>query len=169
MQADANIQSLFAQLRVEHFLAYLPDKGWEGAASKTPGQLRFELPDESETPYVLDLPESGHAGQSLKLMQRAIHNLCGIEDRQPREIVIEMLSYEPASTPVSAQTAPSEGVSLRVRNQRGERVELKVASRGAVATLMPHEAMEVVCRLGDDGVLEIVLHDGVVDVNDHPS
>ena len=163
MSADSSIQELFTQLRVEHFLAYLPNNGWRNAPRRASGLLRFELPDDSDSPYVLDLPDSDQTRQSHKLLQRAIHNLSGIEDRQPREIVIDLLTCS-AQPPATAQADGT--VRLRIRNQHDGSLDLRVASRPSDVTLMEGEAMEIVCQISPEGIVEIVHSAGALQIDD---
>ena len=151
MPTDVNIQTLFAQLRVEHFLVYLPGNGWRGAPEARGDRVRFEL-STGESPYVLVLPSSNRTPQSKKLLQTAIYNLSGVEDRQPMEIIRDLLSVDAGVIPASPARPP---IRLRLRNLHTTQLTLQIASRSADNRLMPGEVMEIVCQPTEGASVEI--------------
>ena len=97
---EINIQTLFAQLRLEQMLAYLPAGGWYGAEEGNPDRIRFQRVngDNGNAPFVLLLPRTSTAPQSRRLLQAAVYTLCDVEDRQPAEIIQDILAVEVAAT-----------------------------------------------------------------------
>jgi hypothetical protein len=140
MSTDVNIQTLFAQIRLEHFLVYLPGNGWHGTPEIRADRLRFELSN-NEAPFVLLLPRSNQSRQCKKLLQHAIYNLSGIEDRQPTEIIRDLLVVDTSETP-ACQT--QQTVRVRLRNLHATQLNLQIASRSADNLLMPDETIEIV-------------------------
>ena len=137
--SQVNIQTKFAQLRLEHFLVYLPKNGWKGALGVRRDRMRFELPDDPD-PYVLILPSSNQIPYSQKLLQNAIYVLSGVEDRQPIEIIRDLLATDPGAIPAS-RIPPV--VRLRFQNLHSAQITLRIASRLTEYVLMPGEAIEI--------------------------
>ena len=187
MSAQANIQTLFSQLQLEQFLVYLPGNGWQSAPERRDDRVRFELPGD-EHPFVLLLPTSNKSYQCKKLLQRAIYNLSGIEDRQPIEIIRDILAVEarkppaPAAEPVmaaekipiarspepTATVSPSQkgvGVRLRLHNRDSGRVVVQVAARPGEISLEPDEAIEIVCHPQEGEMLDLGLKGSHVQVS----
>ena len=162
MSTDVNIRTLFAQLRLEHFLVYLPGNGWRGAPEVRGDRVRFELPD-GEAPYVLLLPKSNQSHQCKKLLQTAIYNLSGIEDRQPVEIIRDLLSVDTSEIPASRTQPP---VRLRLRNLHTTQLTLQIASRSADNLLMPGEAIEIVCHPSEGDLVEIGFKGSTIQIDD---
>ena len=181
MSAQANIQTLFSQLQLEQFLVYLPGNGWPSAPERRDDRVRFELPGD-EHPFVLLLPTSNKSYQCKKLLQRAVYNLSGIEDRQPIEIIRDILAVEarppaaPASSPEQSMPAekiplarspepigavsPSQqgaGVRLRLHNRDSVRLVVQVAARSGEISLEPDEAIEIVCHPLEGEMLDLGL------------
>lgn len=175
MSANVSIQALFARLRVAHFLVYLPENGWQKCPGQAGGQIRFELFDEEDDdPYVILLPRTDQALRSSRLIQNAIHNLCGVEGRQPQEIVQDVLSAqkgpdESGAKPQSDEARADGGrVALRFRNGEAEPLTIQVASRPVENVLMPGEAIEIVCQSPEEGPIEIGVHEGSLRIADRP-
>ncbi|MDC0935915.1 hypothetical protein OAS39_06490 [Pirellulales bacterium] len=191
MTAQVNIQTLFSQLQLEQFLVYLPGNGWQSAPERRDDRVRFELPGEDH-PFVLLLPNSNKSYQCKKLLQRAIYNLSGIEDRQPIDIIRDILAVEaresaaPAATPEPATPAatspldanprpmaavapPTAGagsaVRLRLHNRDSQRMVVQVASRPGEISLQPDEAIEIVCNPREGEMLELGLKGSHIQVS----
>jgi len=162
MSTDANIQTLLAQLRLEHFLVYLPGIGWREAQEVRGDRLRFELPS-SEAHYVLLLPRSNQSPQCKKLLLHAIYNLSGIEDRQPIQIIRDLLSVDTRETH-ACQTG--QAVRLRLRNLHTTQLNLQIASRSADNLLMPGEAIEIVFQTSEGDVVEIGFRGSTILIDD---
>jgi len=151
MSTEVNIQKLFAQLQLEHFLVYLTGNGWCGAPETRSDQMRFEL-CHRESSYVLLLPRSNQTRQCKKLLQHAIYNLSGIEDRQPTEIIRDLLAVDTSKTPGSQAGQP---VRVRFRNLHTGKLNLQIASRSAENLLMPGEAIEIVLHPSKGDSLDV--------------
>jgi hypothetical protein len=143
MSDEISIQSLFAQLRLEHLLAYLRAYGWVSVPGAAGDRVRYELAN-GDTPYVLFAPRSNKGTQAKRLLQAAIYTLCGVvEDGQPRELIFEMMAMEPVESPV--RDLQAEGVRLRLaNNDPAHSIMLEISSRGGETLLMPGEAVEFV-------------------------
>jgi hypothetical protein len=132
-------------------LAYLPGGGWYGASEDNANRIRFER-ENGETPYVLMLPRTNKSPNSRRLLQAAIYTLCDVEDRQPAEIIRDILAMQvvkavPAKEP--------QGFRLRFCNDNAEAVVLQVASRPGECLLMPGEIFEFVTHPLEGGTLDI--------------
>ena len=161
MAADNHFPTLVGKLKLEHFIAYLNDNGWREIEEAHNDRLRFELAGESH-PYVLMLPSSNQASQVRKQMQFAVFNLSGIEDRQPIEIVRDMLT----ATIQPPAVAPSTGtIRLKFRNLQAGTMILKVATRPDANTLMPGEAIEIVCPASSE-TIEIGFGTSAIEIDD---
>jgi hypothetical protein len=87
---------------------------------------------------------------------RAIYKLCGIEDREPAEIALDLL----ASVVDVPQTQASSGVTrLRVRNTSSKPLELQIGSPNRQHQMLSGECIELVCHVDPSGLLEIDLDD----------
>lgn len=161
MSVDVNINRLFARLRLEHFLVYLPGNGWRGAQEKHRDRVRFELPDD-DSPYVLLLPRSADSRQCRKLLERAVYSLSGIENRQPIEILRDLLT-ETVGRPADTDATP---IRLRLRNRQDREITVAVASRSGDNSLMPGEAIEILYHPSPDDAVEITLQGDRVQIRD---
>ena len=160
--SSENIQTLFSQLRLEHFHVYLADNGWRGVPDVRSDRRRYELANGKDL-FVLMLPISNQAVQCKKLLQRAIYNLSGIEDREPMEIVRDLLAIESESIPGVKPVPP---LKMRVRNHHSKELTVRITSRASGNTLMPGEALEIVYRPAEDDVIEIGVQDGLIEIDD---
>jgi hypothetical protein len=149
-----DIRELFVQLRVEQFLVYLSDKGWNSAAEQRGDRARFELPD-GEDPYVLLLPRSNRTRNCRDLLQKAVFILSGIEDRQPFAIATDLLAAEPASDP---KPAKSGKIRLRMRNLHDTPLSIRISDRSSAKYLLPGEAVEILCQSDENETLELDIH-----------
>lgn len=163
MSQEFNIQTMFSQLEVEQFLVYLPGNGWHAAPEVRDDRMRFELPD-GDSPYVLLLPTSGRSAQSRRLLQQAIYNLSCIEERQPVEIIRDVIAVETTSGPAPAPRSATRSVRVRVHNADTKPVVMKVAERGDANKLMAGEAREILCQVADDGQIEIRLGGATIEI-----
>lgn len=152
MSGEINIQTLFARLRLEHLLAYLPANGWLKAGEGHADRVRFELAHEP-TPYVVLLPRSSGTPQGGKLLRAAIYTLCDVLDLQPAEVIHQILATElPQASP------PSNGVKVRLRLSNGDShqtIALGIGSRPLESMLMPGEALEIMAESAEDGICQI--------------
>jgi hypothetical protein len=161
-----NIHTLFAQLRLEHFLVYLPDNGWCRAPEQREDRMRFELPDADapgEPPYVLLLPRSNQSPKCMKQLQKAIYNLSGIEKRQPIEIIRDLFSFDPATVPAARPQPP---IRVRLHNLHTTEMTLQIASRTNDNTLLPGEAIEILYYPSEGALVEIGFMGSTVQIND---
>ena len=163
MAAENHFPTLVSKLKLEHFTAYLSDNGWRETHEAHNDLLRFELAGDSH-PYVLMLPRSNQAPKLRKQIQFAVFNLSGIEDRQPIEIVRDLLA---ATAQPTAAVPSEEMVHLRFRNLQADAVTLTVASRPAANTLMSGEAMEILCR-PSEATIEIGFAADAIEIDDQP-
>jgi len=163
MAGDMNIQSLFSQLRVEHLLVYLPSNGWRSFQATCEDLVRFELPDDID-PFVIELPRSNASAQCRKLLQHAIYNLSGIEDRQPAEIIRDVLAV---NTKGVSETRTQPSVRLRLCNRRSAHpISLQLASRETENVLLPGEAIEVLVSPAEEGLIQVDFGDCKVQIDD---
>ena len=172
MSANVNIQSLFAQLRLEHFHVYLAGRGWCRDDSTVGDVARFELPDGDDDPFVLLLPVSSRLPQCEDLLQRAVFNLSGIEDRQPAEIARDLLTVDIGNQGDNENFGrPTERPPLRLRLQNHdlEPLSLEIASRGGGHALMPGEAIEIVVHSTEGEPVEIGFQRSTIRIDDRPS
>lgn len=163
MAADVNIQSLFARLRMEHLLVYLTSKGWNSAHEVRPDRVRFELED-GENPFVLILPKSNQSMHAHSLLQKAVFSLSGIEDRQPADIMRDILSASPGDGPSGKLR---QRIRLRVcNNDLEDPLTLRIASRATENVLMPGEEIEIVVDQPDETSLQIGFSKTNIRIND---
>jgi hypothetical protein len=157
MSDEISIQSLFAQLRLEHLLAYLRANGWVSMPGVLGDRVRYELAN-GDTPFVLYAPKSNHGAAAKRLLQAAIYTLCGVvEEGQPRELIFEMLAMEPLEAPASESR--SGGVRLRLaNNDTAHSITLEISSRGGETLLMPGEAVEFVLNPPPGELVQVVVH-----------
>lgn len=163
MSQEFNIQTMFAQLEVEQFLVYLPGNGWRPAPEVRDNRMRFELPD-GDSPYVLLLPTSGRSAQSRRLLQQAIYNLSCIEQRQPGEIIRDVIAVDTTSNPAPTPHTAKRPIRVRVHNGDTKPVVMKIADRGDANKLLAGEAREIVCHVADDGQIEICLGGATIEI-----
>jgi hypothetical protein len=153
MAGETKIQTLFAQLRVEQMLGYLPAGGWYGAPEGNADRIRFERAN-GETPFVLLLPRTNQSPNSRRLMQAAIYTLCDVEDRQPAEIIRDILAVE-AAAPMKSSVSRTGQLRLRLTNDNEEPLVLQVAARPGGCLLMPGESIEFVAQPPEGGILDV--------------
>ena len=154
--SEVNIQTLFAQLRLEQMLAYLPRGGWYGAPERNADRIRFERAN-GHTPFVLLLPRSNRSRNAKRLLQTAIYTLCDVEDRQPAEIIRDILAAEIAQAHIEhipPGTSANE-FRLRLSNDNALPIMLHVAERPGGCLLMPGESIEFVTQPPEGGSLDI--------------
>lgn len=163
MSEEFNIQTMFSQLEVEQFLVYLPGNGWRPAPEVRDNRMRFELPD-GDSPYVLLLPTSGRSAQGRRLLQQAIYNLSCIEERQPGEIIRDVIAVDVTAKPSPAPPSAKRPIRVRVFNGDTKPVVMKVADRGDANKLLAGEAREILCHVADDGQIEIRLGGATVEI-----
>lgn len=165
MAADTSIQTLFAQLRVEHLLIYLTSKGWKSAPEMRGDQVRFEL-DDGDNPFVLILPKANELIHCQTLLRRAVYNLSGIEDRQPAEIIRDVVAASQCDTPAGTARQP---IRLRLCNDKSHQtISVRIASRATENVLMPGDAIEVVVQ-ADQDALQIGFGESSIRINDRKS
>lgn len=154
---EINIQTLFAQLRLEQMLAYLPAGGWYGAEEGNPDRIRFQRAngDYGNAPFVLLLPRTSTAPQSRRLLQAAVYTLCDVEDRQPAEIIQDILSVEVAAPAAKPSAGKAGEFRLRLSNDFSTPLVLQVAERPGGCLLMPGETIEFVSQPPEGGTLDI--------------
>ena len=152
-----DIRQLVSQLTTAHFRSYLLSQEWEEKPSRFADQLYFQgevFDGESRYELYLPMPE---APRYQTFVLRAIYKLCGIEDREPFEIVRDMLA-----TPIVAPPIEELGgvARVRVRNSDSRPLQLRIDSPPRQHQLLPGEAIELVCHVGEGGMLEIERGDG---------
>jgi hypothetical protein len=154
---EVNIQTLFAQLRLEQMLAYLPATGWYDSEEDHPERIRLHCPsgDIGDTPFVLFLPRTNKAPQARRMFQAAIYTLCEVEDRQPAEIIRDILAVDVAPAAAKSVASKSGELRLRLTNDSSEPLVLQVAERPGGCLLMPGEAFECVAQPPEGGSLDI--------------
>ena len=150
---EINIQTLFAQLRLEQMLAYLPAGGWYDAEEGNADRIRFQRTngDNGNAPFVLLLPRTSTAPQSRRLLQAAVYTLCDVEDRQPAEIIRDILAVQVATTPAKTSVSKAGEFRLRLSNDFSAPLVLQVADRPGGCLLMPGEAFEFVSQPPEGG------------------
>jgi len=150
---DYDIRKLISRLRTAHFKGYLHSRGWQEKPSRFVGQLYFEGKiHEEEDAYELYLPASSNANRYETYVMRAIYKLCGIEDREPAEIVSDMLE---SGIIVQQATAASGIARLRVSNSGSTPLQLQIDSPFRKHRLLPGESIELICHVDESGLLEV--------------
>jgi hypothetical protein len=154
---EININTLFAQLRLEQMLAYLPTTGWYDSEEDHAERIRLHRAngDDANPPFVLFLPKKNSSTQARRMFQAAIYTLCDVEDRQPAEIIRDILAVEvPAAAATPTGIKPGE-FRLRLSNDFSTPLVLQVAERPGGCLLMPGEAIEFVTQPPEGGSLDI--------------
>jgi hypothetical protein len=162
---EIDIRQLVSQLKTAHFRSYLISQGWEEMPSRYADQLYFqgEVHEGGER-YELYLPTAPRSARYQTHVMRAIYKLCGIEDRQPAEIARDMLARPVADPPIAETPAQqSPGVTrLRVRNSDSGPLHVSIDWPPRKHDILPGEAIELVCKVGEAGVLEIERGEGTL-------
>jgi hypothetical protein len=154
---EVNINTLFAQLRLEQLLAYLPEMGWYDAEENHAERIRLHRNNggDGNPPFVLFLPKANSAPQARRMFQAAIYTLCDVEDRQPAEIIRDVLAVKVVATPAKDLAKRAGELRLRLTNDFSAPLVLQVAERPGGCLLMPGEAFELVAQPPEDGSLDI--------------
>jgi hypothetical protein len=148
-----DFRQLVTQLSTAHIRGYLLGQGWEEQPSRYEDHLYFQGSYHSEgNRYELYLPTATRSPRYQGHVMRAIYKLCGIEDREPQEIARDMLARPVAAPPVEELPGVAR---LRVRNTDRESLRLRIDSPAREHDLLPGEAVELVCEIGDGAMLEI--------------
>jgi hypothetical protein len=157
-EAEYDIRSLIARLKMAHIQGYLLNQGWEQKPSQYEGQLYFEGNiHEGEEAYELYLPSSTSAARYQTHLMRAIYKLCGIEDREPAEIARDMLA---SSVAVNKVEAVASATRVRARNSGSTPLRLQIDSPFREHVMLPGESIELLCHMDANGLLEIDREDG---------
>jgi hypothetical protein len=153
---EININTLFAQLRLEQLLAYLPETGWYDSEENHAERIRLHRAngDDDNPPFVLFLPKTNTAPQARRMFQAAIYTLCDVEDRQPAEIIRDVLAAKVTAAPKTLAGKLGE-LRLRFTNDFSTPLVLQVAERPGGCLLMPGEAFEFMAQPPENGCLEI--------------
>ncbi len=150
---ECSIQQLVAQLRITHFQSYLLNHGWVETPSRYADQLRYEgNMNDGEGVYEMYLPVSSDVAKYRTRLLRNIYKLCGIEDREPREIAREMVVRHEA---VESREATRDVARLRVLNAGSKPLHVRIDLPTREHTLYEHEAIELTCRGAMYEILEI--------------
>jgi hypothetical protein len=144
MNDNFNMRAAVARLSTDNVKLYLRAQGWEQKESNHEDRFYFEGEvDEAGDPCQLHLPALPGVPQYWTLLQRAIYLLSGVEDRQPSEIISDILAHE-KNVPRAEVRQPKR--RLRVRNSADTPLQLQIASRDAELCLFPGESIELVCE-----------------------
>lgn len=156
---EININALFAKLRLEQLLAYLPTMGWYDAEENHAERIRLHRAngDGGNPPFVLFLPRANSAPQARRMFQAAIYTLCDVENRQPAEIIRDVLAAKVATVPSPASTDTVRRLRLRFTNDFSIPLILQVAKRPGGCLLMPGEAFEFVAPPPEGDSLDIII------------
>ena len=165
MAAEFNMSAAVSKLRTESFSVYLRSRGWRERRSYQQNRVYFEGEiHEGQEPYRLYLPASTDVPRYRVLMQRAIYFLCDVEDREPSEIVPDILAQpaeslaQPAESgrePAESGREPAEASRVRVKNSGNSPLRLVVKSRSGEHSLFPGESVEMICAHLGTGSIDI--------------
>jgi hypothetical protein len=159
---EQDIRRLVSRLQIAHFKSYLLVRGWEEKPSRYVDHLYFEGEVHGGgSPYELYLPESSSVPRYHTRVMRAIYKLCGIEEREPDEIVRDLL----ASTIEDVRPAHlSVSTRLRVQNSGSAPLQVKIDSPRREHKMMPGEAIELNCEIAATGSVEIEHGDALLSI-----
>ncbi len=151
MDDNFNIQTAVADLNTRNVTLYLCARGWQQKKSRREDRFYFEAAiDDSGDPCQLHLPASPRIARYGTLLLRAIYLLSGIEDREPHEIISDILAHEKDSRHTDVEH-PSR--RIRVRNVSALPLQLKVTSREGEHRLLSGESVELICE--SEGTLDV--------------
>ena len=162
MTTGFNLRTALTKLRPEHLVTYCLSKGWELAEQRTDGKVRLLGAAFEGGRYELILPNSD-AKNFRTQIQRSIYKLCGIEDREPAEILQNIVTVceKSAAQPVEK----SDFQSLKLRNSTSAPLLIEIKSHGKQRELLVGEALELQLRCAS-GCPEIEFHGQRVVVHD---
>lgn len=156
-EPEYDIRTLVSRLKTAHMQGYLISQGWEEKPSQYEGQLYFEgnLQD-GEDKYELYLPASTSTARYHTHVMRALYKLCGIEDREPAEIARDMLASVVA---VEKSALPHVVARVRTRNSGSTPLKVTIDLPSREHVILPGEAIELVCNVDANGLVEIERRD----------
>lgn len=160
-----NMRSAIAKLRPDHLVCYLRSQDWETGQSRYEDRLLFLGAEHGDGRYELILPARPEVRNCRVLLQRAIYKLCGIEDRDPREILTDVFAEFERSRAV-ADVPAADGQLIRLRNMGSAPLTVEVSSRSNDYQLMPREAVEIALPASEGGVPEIEYSDNKIVIKD---
>jgi len=149
-----DLREMVSRLKAAHYTGYLLGRGWQESPSRYKGHIFFtgKIHDHEDA-YELYMPTPMNEGRYRNNLMRGIYKLCGIEDREPAEIVRDMLETKVAPPQVEA---PSGGTArLRVRNNGSTPLQLRIDSPAREHSMLPGEAIELVCDVNAVEMLNI--------------
>jgi hypothetical protein len=156
MSHDFNMPASIGRLRTEAVVVYLQARGWRRVDSRYADRVSYEGEVHAGgEPYQLYLPTSPSVPKYRTLLQRVIYKLSGIEDREPSEIIRDILAHLELADETRDSAAPAPAQSIRIRNSSTDPLRVRLDSRDQEYQLFPRESIELLCRSGQDGPLEI--------------
>lgn len=153
-EEEYDIREMVSRLKAAHYTGYLLSRGWEETPSRYEGHIFFtgKLHDHEDA-YELYLPTPTNEARYRNNLMRAIYKLCGIEDREPADIVRDMLETRVA--PPQEPAKRSGTAQLRVRNNGSTPLALQIDSPAREHSILPGEAVELVCNVNAADMLNI--------------
>ncbi len=136
MTEQQNIHLLYSQLRADQLAAYLTSQDWEVKTDPRTGRLQCIGPSHAEGQrYEIFVSRDTTARNHRWHLQRAVYALCDIENREPAEIVSDMLRM-----PVSPAAEQRDDV-LQVRNDSPASVTMTVGDGQLTMVLEPGQVV----------------------------
>ncbi len=157
MSDKFNMPASMRQLHVEAVVFYLESRGWRQVDSRYVDRIYFEGDTHAGgEPYQLALPTSPSVPKYRTLLQRVIYKLSGIEDREPSEIIRDIIvsSQVPPTTEEASELQRLEPC-IRIRNAGSRPVRVQLDSREQEYQLFPQESIELLCRSQRAGAIEV--------------
>lgn len=147
-----DLRQSVARLSISRFKNYLIARGWGEKPSRYVDHIYFQLTtDDPNQPYELYLPQSKAVANHHTRLMRAIYKLCGIEDREPQDIVQDMFNCAADQEPVSDVVASC----VRFRNTGSAPLQLQIDEPRREHLLLPGEAIELSCAFTSAGTMKI--------------
>ena len=145
-QEQFSMQRHFPRVNIANVSAYLLATGWQRKASPYEKRIYFEgQVHDGGSPYQLYLPASDEVPKYRTLLQRAIYYLCGVEDREPNEVILDILNVSEQPLPNVTVDRPNLQV-VRVRNTSDSPLRLRLETRQREHELHPGESIELRCQ-----------------------
>jgi hypothetical protein len=165
MTDSFNMRAAMSRLKHEHLVVYLEANNWEVASCEHEGRMLFVGDEHEHGRYELVLPEPNAAGNHRTLLQRAIYKLCGIEDREPSEILGDVFAEFARLEAAPAPPTP-RGQLVRIRNSGRTTLRVRISSRRGEHELLPQEAVEVTVQSPEGRVPEFEHHENLLIIRD---
>lgn len=165
MSDKFSMPASMGRMKTEAIAGYLQSRGWKQVDCRYADRISMEGDMHGGgQPYQIYLPASPDVPKYRTLLQRVIYKLSGIEDREPPEIVRDILAH--ASARLIPETARQQRQCIRVKNSSSGRMRVRLASREQEYQLFPDESIVLVCHTSAEGALEIEHSDSLLLIRD---